>query len=264
MRALSAPWISSLASGPRCRFILSAVCHVRVITSPTRPMACESEEMMLMAPRSCRISSAAIVSARMRLSAKATSSRMFLSRWWHTMSMSRCSSSVFLVKGRVGLVEDGMTLVSPHTAMMSGACPPPAPSEWYVWIVRPLNAAMVCSRQQDSFKVSVWMFTWMSYCSATVRQASMAAGVVPQSSCSFSPQAPALMISASPSGLAVLPLPVKPKFMGMPSVARIIITIWLGAGVHVVAVVPLAGPVPPPRRVVSPAAMPSVAICGQM
>ena len=39
-----------------------------------RPIACESELIMLRAPRSCRMSSAAMVSARMRLSAKATSS----------------------------------------------------------------------------------------------------------------------------------------------------------------------------------------------
>ena len=46
------------------------------------------------------------------------------------MSMSRCSSSVLTVNGRVGLVELGRTFGSPHTRMMSGACPPPAPSEW--------------------------------------------------------------------------------------------------------------------------------------
>ena len=61
------------------------------------------------------------------------------------MSMSRCSSSVFTVNGRVGFVELGSTFGSPQTRMMSGACPPPAPSEWYVWIVRPLNAAMESS-----------------------------------------------------------------------------------------------------------------------
>ena len=55
------------------------------------------------------MSSAAMVSRRMRLSAKAMSSGMLASRWWHTMSMSRCSSSVLTVKGRVGLVEDGST-----------------------------------------------------------------------------------------------------------------------------------------------------------
>jgi len=40
-------------------------------------------------------------------------------------------------------VEDGSTLASLQTVMMSGACPPPAPSVWYVWIVRPAIAASV-------------------------------------------------------------------------------------------------------------------------
>ena len=50
-----------------------------------------------MTPRSCSTSSAAIVSARMRLSAKATSSGTAGLRWWQTISMSRCSSSVLTV-----------------------------------------------------------------------------------------------------------------------------------------------------------------------
>ena len=37
---------------------------------------------------------------------------------------------VFTVNGMVGLVEDGRQLGSPQTRMMSGACPPPAPSVW--------------------------------------------------------------------------------------------------------------------------------------
>lgn len=41
-----------------------------------------------------------------------------------TMSMSRCSSTVFTVSGRVGLVEEGITLGWEQTVMMSGACPP--------------------------------------------------------------------------------------------------------------------------------------------
>ena len=45
-------------------------------TSPTRPIAWLSEEIIEKAPRSWRMSSAAIVSLRMRLSAKATSSGM--------------------------------------------------------------------------------------------------------------------------------------------------------------------------------------------
>ncbi|MNF01281.1 hypothetical protein D3C80_2002540 [compost metagenome] len=70
---------------------------------------------------SWRMSSAAMVSRRMRDSAKATSSAMLGSRWWQTMSMSRCSSTVFTVYGRVGLVEDGSTLACPAARMMSGA-----------------------------------------------------------------------------------------------------------------------------------------------
>ena len=38
-----------------------------------------------------------------------------------------------------------MTFGSPATLMMSGACPPPAPSVWKAWIVRPAIAAMVSS-----------------------------------------------------------------------------------------------------------------------
>ena len=43
------------------------------------------------------MSSAAMVSLRMRDSANATSSAMPGSRWWHTISMSRCSATVFTV-----------------------------------------------------------------------------------------------------------------------------------------------------------------------
>ena len=47
-------------------------------------------------------------------------------------------------------------------ALMSGACPPPAPSVWKAWMVRPLNARIVSSTKPDSFSVSVWIMTWMS------------------------------------------------------------------------------------------------------
>ena len=89
---------------PRWRFILSAVCQVRMTTSPMRPIAWLSDDIIDSAPMSCRMSSAAMVSLRMRLSAKARSSGIDGSRWWHTISMSRCSSMVF-GWGRVGLVE---------------------------------------------------------------------------------------------------------------------------------------------------------------
>ena len=69
---------------------------------------------------------------------------------------------VFLVNGRVGLVEDGSTFFRPATLMMSGAWPPPAPSVWNAWMVRPLKALMVSSTKPDSFSVSVWIITCMS------------------------------------------------------------------------------------------------------
>ena len=63
----------------------------------------------------------------------------------------------------------------PTTLMMSGAWPPPAPSVWKVWMVRPLKAAIVSSTKPDSLSVSVWIATWTSYSSAT-RQAAVDRG----------------------------------------------------------------------------------------
>src|ERR1700721_477981 len=61
----------------------------------------------------------------------------------------------------------------------------------------------------------------MSWSSATERQQSMAAGVVPQSSCSLRAQAPALTISSSAAGREALPLPAKPRLTGKASAAGV-------------------------------------------
>ena len=145
-----------------------------------------------------------------------------------TMSMSKCSSMVLTVSGLVGFVLDGITLACPTTVRMSGACPPPAPSVWYVCMARPLIAFNVCSTQPDSFKVSVCMVTCTSSASATFKQLSIAAGVVPQSSCSFRPTAPARTISMRPFLSDVFPLPVNAKFIDMLSVDFSIISMWNG------------------------------------
>ncbi len=231
--------------------------------SPMRPIACESEEYIDRTPRSCSTSSAAIVSARMRLSANATSSGTPGLRWWQTMSMSRCSSSVLTVYGRVGLVDDGSTLGSAAMRMMSGAWPPPAPSVWKVWIVRPAIAAIVSSTKPASLRVSVWMASWTSSSSATRRLASMTAGVVPQSSWSLSPQAPARTCSRSASGRLALPLPKTPQLTGSASAAWSIRPMFQGPGVTVVALVPSLGPVPPPRSVVMPLDSAAHTCCGR-
>ncbi len=50
---------------------------------------------------------------------------------------------VLTVCGSVGFVDPGMTLGSPAIVRMSGACPPPAPSQWNAWMERPPIAATV-------------------------------------------------------------------------------------------------------------------------
>lgn len=110
----------------------------------------------------------------------------------------------------------------------------------------------------------MWIATWMSWRSATSRQLSIAAGVLPQSSCSFRPMAPASTCSSSGSGRLALPLPVKPMFIGKASAAWSIRAMCQGPEVQVVALVPAAGPVPPPIMVVTPLISASSICCGQM
>mmetsp|Transcript_21341 Transcript_21341/g.44955 ORF Transcript_21341/g.44955 Transcript_21341/m.44955 type:complete len:235 (+) Transcript_21341:473-1177(+) len=131
-------------------------------------------------------------------------------------------------------------------------------------MVRPFIAAMLSSTNPLSLSVSVWIVTATSCSSANPRQASMAEGVVPQSSCSLKPAAPASKQSLRTLASEVLPFPLNPKFMGIPSVALSIISNWVGAGVQVVAEVPAEGPVPPPNMVVNPEAMASSNCWGQM
>ena len=148
--------------------------------------------------------------------------------------------------------------------MMSGACPPPAPSVWYVWMVLPPMALMVSSTHPPSFRVSVWMATCTSYSSATFRQWSMTAGVAPQSSWILRPIAPALTCSIRGFSSEQFPFPRKPKFIGYSSAALSIISMFHGPGVQVVAFVPSAGPVPPPIMVVTPEYSAQSICCGQM
>jgi hypothetical protein len=122
----------------------------------------------------------------------------------------------------------------------------------------------VDSTKPASFKVSVWMATCTPDASATRRQASIAAGVVPQSSCSLNPPAPPRNCSHNASALTVFPLPSNRMFSGMPSIARSIRPRFQAPGVTVVALLPSAGPVPPPTSVVSPDASAVSASCGQM
>ena len=80
----------------------------------------------------------------------------------HDLGVISMISSDSQAMGRVGLVEEGSTYGSPAMRMMSGAWPPPAPSVWKAWMVRPLKAATVSSTKPLSFSVSVWIITWTS------------------------------------------------------------------------------------------------------
>ncbi|MOA09921.1 hypothetical protein D3C78_1297840 [compost metagenome] len=131
-------------------------------------------------------------------------------------------------------------------------------------MVRPLKAARVVSTKPDSLRVSVWIATCTSNRSATLRQLSMLAGVVPQSSCNLRPMAPALTCSIKGSGRLALPLPVRPMFIGNASAAWSMRARCHGPEVQVVALVPVAGPVPPPIMVVTPLINASSICCGQM
>jgi hypothetical protein len=100
--------------------------------------------------------------------------------------------------------------------------------------------------------------------SATARQASMAPGVVPQSSWSLKPDAPARSCSHSPSAETVLPLPNRATLIGHGSRASSMRPRYQDPGVTVVALDPSAGPVPPPMMVVMPDPRASVMSWGQM
>ena len=136
--------------------------------------------------------------------------------------------------------------------MMSGAWPPPAPSVWYMWTVRPAMAASVSSTKPLSFSVSVWSCTWKSSSSATLRQVSMAAGMAPQSSWILRPRQPVSSCSTSEAGLWELPRPRKPKLIGQASAACSILPVLNGPPLSMPTVM---GPSEPPSMVVMPLAM---------
>ena len=121
--------------------------------------------------------------------------------------MSKCSSIVFTVYGIVGFVDAGNTFEKAAAFIMSGECPPPAPSVWNVCIVLPAMAFIVSSTYPDSFNVSVCIATWTSYSSATLKHVSITAGVAPQSSCILSPTAPANICSSNAPVVEQFPLP---------------------------------------------------------
>ena len=216
-------------------------------------MAWLSDEMIEKAPMSCRMSSAAMVSLRMRLSAKAMSSGIdgdqMMADHQHVEMLGERVDGVG--PRRIGRGRDDVRQAADLDDVRRMAAAGALGVEGVDGAA--LDGARSCPRRSRiSFSVSVWIITCTSYSSATERQQSMAPGVVPQSSCSFSAQAPASTISSSAAGSEALPLPAKARFIGKASAASIMRAMCQGPGVQVVASVPCAGPVPPPSMVVTP------------
>ena len=200
------------------------------------------------------MSSAAMVSRRMRLSAKARSSGILGSRWWQTISISRCSSTVFIVKGRVGLVDDGQDIGL--AADLDDIRRVAAAGAFSMEGVNgaPLEGGNGCSRRNRTR--SGCRCGWpRRYPSLPPPQGRCRwpPAWSPQSSCSFNAQAPAAICSRKASGLVALPLPKKPRVHGksprQPGAcarcARARASPWWRW-------CPSAGPVPPPSMVVTP------------
>ena len=139
-----------------------------------------------------------MVDGRMRLSAKARSSGTAGLRWWHTINMSRCSSSVLTVCGRVGLVDEGSTF----------GCGGDGDDVGRVAAARALGVVRVDRPAGDGGERDLDVAGLVegvgvdgglhAVSSQTRRQASMAAGVVPQSSCSLKPDGAAAQLLAQP------------------------------------------------------------------
>ena len=97
-------------------------------TTPTRPYAVntldEALDMLMVTHHLDRRIPEDIAFAESRIRKETIAAEDML----HDLGAMSIMSSDSQAMGRVGLVEAGRTFASPHTLMMSGACPPPAPS----------------------------------------------------------------------------------------------------------------------------------------
>ena len=111
---------------------------------------------------------------------------------------------------------------SPSSRSTSGACPPPQPSMWNAWMVRPASTASVSSTDRHSFRPSVWTATCTSNASATVTAVSSAVACAPTSSWILRPAAPAIRLSSSGSGRDEEPRASSAMLSGQASMAACI------------------------------------------
>ena len=144
-----------------------------------------------------------------------------------------------------------MTFGTPAIFRTFGTCPPPQPSMWKAWMVRPSRTRRVSSTDRHSFSPSLCRATWTSCSSATRSAVSRARVWAPMSSCTLKPQAPP-SASASTSGAASEdePRPRKPMLTGQASKA---LKAWRSAQGELTPT-PQTGPNSWPMIVVTPEA----------
>ena len=168
------------------------------------------------------------------------------------MSMSSASSSVFTVYGRVGVVDDGMTLASPHTLMMSGACPPPGS-----FGVKCVNGSALEGRDSIFDKAAFVQRVGVDenldiHLVGHGQTAVDGRGSRTPVFMKFQAACPGFDLLDEPCRQACIAFAEESKIHGKASAACSIRSMCQGPGVQVVAVVPAAGPVPPPIMVVRP------------
>ena len=146
---------------------------------------------MGMTPRSCRTPSAAIVAGAHAQPQRPSVTRR--GRRAPARGPRRPSPGARPRRGRrtapSGVVDEARMFGSPASASRSGAWPPPQPSMWKAWTVRPPKAASVSSTDSASLRPSVWIASCTSWRSADVERASICGRRPPTSSWIFSPRA---------------------------------------------------------------------------
>lgn len=113
-----------------------------------------------------------------------------------------------------------MTFATPAMRSTLGTWPPPHPSMWKAWMVRPSSTWRVSSTERHSLRPSLCRATCTSYSSATRSAVSSARVCAPMSSCTLNPHAPpSASASTSGAGCEEEPRARKPMLTGQASKA---------------------------------------------
>ncbi|RUP66878.1 hypothetical protein SSPNP10_16565 [Streptomyces sp. NP10] len=153
-----------------------------------------------------------------------------------------------------------MTFGTPAILRTFGTCPPPQPSMWKAWMVRPSSTLRVSSTVRHSLRPSLCRATWTSCSSATRRAVSRARAWAPMSSWTLKPQAPpSASASTRGAGSEDEPRARKPMLTGQASKALKACFSAQGE----LTPTPQAGPISWPMTVVTPEARDASMIRGE-